>query len=102
MSLHVQLFDDSFCNLFSISGIAILRFCKITDNFALPLVGNFAVAQKSCQHLFMSEVLAPRLKILRRFANLLTIPDESISETVWVEVRKPGSNKCIAEYGADG
>jgi len=66
------------------------------------LIGNFAITQESCQHLFMSEVLAPRFKILRRFANLLTILDESVSETVRIEVRKPGSSKCIAEYGADG
>ncbi len=65
------------------------------------LTGNLAIACKSCKNLFMTKILAPRLKFFRAGANLLTELNKDVSKTMRIEIRKTGIDKGIFKYLAD-
>ena len=62
---------------------------------------NLPVAQKGRQHFLMPQVLAPRLELLRGFADFLPKPNQRVSETLRIEVRQTGAGECIPKDGAN-
>jgi len=54
--------------------------------FPLTLTSYLAITQKGRQYFFMPEILAPCLELFRGFAHLLAKLNQSISETVRVEI----------------
>ena len=93
-------FNNCSRNLIDICRLTV-RLSKVSDDSPLPLTSNLSVAQKGCQHLLVAKFLAPRLKVLWRFANLLTELDKGIAEAMGIKIGQTRSGKGIAENRAD-
>jgi hypothetical protein len=68
----------------------------------LALARNLAIAQKGRQNFLMSQVLAPRLELFRRLADLLADLDKGNSEAMGIEIRKAGIDKGLPENRPNG
>ena len=60
-----------------------------------------AVACESGQHLFVAQVLRPRLELFRRRADLFAKLDQSVPDRVGFEIRQARTLEPLAENAAD-
>ena len=77
-----QFFKNGLCNFTGIRWHVFLRRCQVAYDLPLTLAGNFTIAKKSCQNLFMSEVLAPCLELFRSLAGFLAELNKGVSKAV--------------------
>src|SRR5450755_1231928 len=80
----------------------LLGCCQASYDFALSMRCNLAVAGKGRQNLLVPEVLAPRLEVFGRFADIFAQAGKRISEAVRVEIRQSGTDEGLAKYRANG
>src|SRR5262249_53133274 len=78
------------------------RVAKRADDLRLPVSGNVAVARKRRQNILVAEVLAPRLILFRRLADLATEKRQGLPEAVVLlpQVLNPLDND-LADIVAD-
>jgi len=78
-------------------GIGVHRLCQLADDFTLSFNGDLAIARERRKHLFVAEVLAPGLELLRRAAELLAQLGKRLSKAMRIEVGEPGTRERILE-----
>jgi len=77
-----------------------LRRRQIANDFPLTLAGNLATTQKGRQNFLMSQVLAPRLELFRRLADLLAELDKGISEAMGIEIWQAVTDRADLACGS--
>ena len=83
-----QFFENCLGYFAGIRWHVFLGRCQVAYDLPLTLAGNFTIAKKSCQNLFMSEVLAPCLELFGGPTDILAELDKGVSKAVRVEIRK--------------
>jgi hypothetical protein len=70
--------------------------------FALTVTGDLAVAKKCRQDLFMAQVLAPRLELFGRLADILAELDQCVPKAVRIEIWQTSTNERFPKYLPNG
>ena len=72
-----------------------------THEFALPRIWDLTVAGERRHHLLVAEVLAPRLELLGRVADLLAQLGKRVAERMRIGVGEAGADERLLENFPD-
>jgi hypothetical protein len=82
--------------------LALLGFSEPPDDFGLTMPPDITIARKRCQDVLVAKILAPRLVLLRRLADLPAEKRQCLTEAVRVKVRQARRRKSQFENLPNG